>query len=190
MYSFCDSLKELVLIPIITTEDQDPNVNWWDNVSSNQATMKGKFVLNSFILVNLHPNIDVVHTYHAQQEVLEFTTNMSELTHYWNNTYPCPVIKNNFSSLTYKHFERPSGLFQELQFHRMYNRLLHQNAGDHDVANRWYLTDPLEKIELGNLKSVREDIPVFISKRLKASQAKLISCFFSNEVLLLIWFCH
>lgn len=172
---------------MVTNENPDSNLNWWNDELLNQATMKGNFALKTFILVNFHPHVDGTQTYRNDQDFLVFSTNMTELASYWNDTFPCPVIKGNLSSLSYKHLERPNEPFQELRARIIYNRLIYHNAGDHgDVASRWYLTDPLENLDLSYLRSVREDKPTFIEKRLKASQARLISCFFSNEVLHLI----
>jgi hypothetical protein len=54
------------------------------------------------------------------------------------------------------------------------------------VANGWYMNDPLENIDLLGIRSVREPFPMFIEKGLKAPRAVMISCFYSNQVILVI----
>lgn len=152
------------------------------------ATLKGKFSLNSLTLVNLEEDVGVTLAPRRYQEYLVFKTNMKELTAYWNDACPCPVTKSKFSSLAFKHLRSPSGMFEIWWAERnnapLWNVGNDFGAVEENVVDGWYLNDPLKNLDLTKIRSLREAVPVFIGQQLKAPQAKLISCFYSDEVII------
>lgn len=159
------------------------------------SEIKGKFTLSSLIVVNLEEDRGLYgrgsyrfsgqFPNHRYQEYLIFKIDMSGLKNHWNDASPCPVIEDKFSSLTFKHLTIPRGMFEFWWTSK--NVADRAILEDNDlVANGWYMNDPLENIDLLDIRSVREPFPMFIEKGLKAPRAVMISCFYSNQVILVI----
>lgn len=178
--SFCESLKELILVPV-ESKEQDMHMNSRFDEMRNPATIKGKFILDSLIVVNLKEDDGVAQAHRRYQEYLVFQTNMKELTNHWNDASPCPVTTKKYISLTFKHLRKPRGMF-EIWWAQQNAPFAWNMMEDELAVDGWYLNDPLETLDLTHVRSLRESVPVFIGKRLKASQAKLVSCFYSNQV--------
>ncbi|XP_057373198.1 uncharacterized protein LOC130694049 isoform X2 [Daphnia carinata] len=177
--SFCDNLKELTLIPV---KEQDPSTHM-DNPFCN---VKGKFTLNSLVVVNMEEDsgglrIPQQSSKRRYQEYLVFKTDMTHLKNHWNDASPCPVISDRFCTLTFKHFRIPRGMFEVWWIEKNVPSRA-ANLTDHELkADGWYINDPLESIDLESIRSIREPFPVFIKKGLKAPNARLISCFYSDQ---------
>ncbi|KAI9565505.1 hypothetical protein GHT06_009297 [Daphnia sinensis] len=177
--SFCDNLKELTLIPV---KDQDPSIH----MNNPFCEVKGKFLLNSLVVVNMEDDsgglrIPQQSSMRRYQEYFVFKTDMKHLKNHWNDASPCPVIKDRFSSLTFKHLRIPRGMFEVWWIEKNVPSRA-ANPTDHELmADGWYLNDPLENLDLECIRSIREPFPVFIKKGLKAPNARLISCFYSDQ---------
>lgn len=177
--SFCDNLKELTLVPV---KDQDPSIH----MNSPFSEVKGKFVLNSLVVVNMEEDsgglrIPQQSSKRRYQEYLVFKTDMRHLKNHWNDASPCPVINDRFSSLTFKHLRIPRGMFEVWWIEKNVPSRT-ANSTDRELkADGWYMNDPLENIDLESIRNVREPFPVFIKKGLKAPNARLISCFYSDQ---------
>ena len=171
-------MKELVLLPVASQHE--------DNLQfANPATMKGKFKLHSFIVVNLKEDEGQMNeqAHRRYQEYLIFKTDMRELTNHWNDASPCPVTKNKYTALTFKHLRIPRGMFEV--WWAQQNVPFDWNVREDDdlPVEGWYLDDPLEDgIDLDQVRSLRESIPVLISDRLKVPSLRLVACFYSNQV--------
>lgn len=180
-HSFCHNLKQLVLIPV---KDQDSNIHM--NIQFSEV--KGKFLLDSLVVINMEEDTSRLSQIARQslkrryQEYLVFKTDMTQLRNHWNDSSPCPVIKDKFSSLAFKRFRIPRGMFEVWWIEK--NLPSHaEHPVNHELeADGWYLNDPLENVDLSDVKSIREPFPVFINKGLKAPHAKLICCFYFDQV--------
>jgi len=100
--SICDNLKELVLIPV---KDQNSNAHQANELLSE---IEGNFTLHSLIVVNLEEDCGLYRLstqlpHHRYQDYIVFKIDMSNLKNHWNDASPCPVIKDKFSSLAFKH---------------------------------------------------------------------------------------
>jgi hypothetical protein len=179
--SICDNLKELVLIPV---KDQNSNAHQANELLSE---IEGNFTLHSLIVVNLEEDCGLYRLsrqlpHHRYQDYIVFKIDMSNLKNHWNDASPCPVIKDKFSSLAFKHLKIPKGMFEVWWTERnLPNRAMVWVDNELLVADGWYVNDPLENIDLNHIRSVREPHPIFVQKGLKAPLAKMISCFYSNE---------
>ncbi|EFX68230.1 hypothetical protein DAPPUDRAFT_330294 [Daphnia pulex] len=179
--SICDNLKELVLIPV---KDQNLIAHQAIELSSE---IEGNFILDSLIVVNLEDDLGLLYPFLRQlpfqryQDYIVFKIDMSNLKNHWNDASPCPVIKDKFSALTFKHLKIRREMFEfwwiEKNFRYPPTFWLHNGL----VVDGWYVNDPLKNIDLNHIRSVREPLPIFIQKGLKAPLAKMISCFYSNE---------
>lgn len=174
---------------MIPVKDQNSNVHCQAN--ELYSKIEGNFILDSLIVVNPEEDRGLYrfsrqHPHHKYQDYIVFKIDMSNLKNHWNDASPCPVVNDKFSALTFKHLKIPKGMFEVWWTERNLPNRAMVWVDDELVADGWYVNDPLENIDLNHIRSVREPRPIFIQKGLKAPQAKMISCFYSNEVIQVI----
>lgn len=146
----------------------------------NHAVLQGHFSLKTLVFVNMEEEQSLaLRDQPRRQEYLVFKSDMSKLTTHWNDSSPCPVTQSNFKALAFKGFSSPAGIYEA--WWKVRNALSHEPSVM--PKNNWYVdTNPLELVDLKYLLSVREGRPTFMKKGFSAPNAKLINCFYYDDV--------
>lgn len=186
LYSFCDNLEELtVVFPTWTAKDREKH-GTYDRMRliaemRNHSMIQGHFSLKKLVFVNMEEEQSLtVRDQPRRQEYLIFKSDMSQLTTHWNDSSPCPVTRTNLTALAFKGFASPAGIYEA--WWRVRNRFPNE-TGIETPENSWYVgTNPLETIDLNSLQSVREGRPTFMKRGLSAPNARLVNCFYYDDV--------